>query len=830
MPTPSIESNTSDLQNSNSSVFEHEESSSSIMSKPMIKFVKAADSPEVIKTNKVETARNLSIKYAKMYRNTSKSPKVKEIENLKDLKVKIIRCDNEGGFKNKEMNEFCTKKGIKREFSNARTPQKNGVAERMNRTLIEAARTMLADAKLPRTKKVEENMRVDFLENKLIEKGVGPNWLIDIDTLTNSMNYVPVVVAGTSSTNLSGTKDVASQDVKKDVSSLRYIALPNCRTYNPTTTSKIPVAEQIESLTVEYEFPTVSSPVPTACLDTSPETSSGSRFISKEVLSQKETPSLDNALTLSNRFEDTIGVEANLSNIESSIPASPTPTFRIHKDHPKSQIIGPVDTPGKDGPGKDVELHLYRSMIGSLMYLTASRPDIMFAVCACARHQVTPKDYHPYAVKRIFRYPKGHPMLGLWYPKESPFDLVVYSDSDYGGATKDRKSTIGGCQFLGRRLISWQCKKQTIMATSTTKAEYVAAANDNVADLLTKPFDVGRFQYLVCEGSGTLTEPHHTPFPQEQHSSHHDTSSPSHPTTTTEPIPQPPSETLTETPTLKQYSRRATQIARSKALSTAADELASLLRNDSQGEAFPTVTSLDAGQDRENIIKTSALPHKSTPRVTSLDADEGSMQQQLQELMDLYTGLQRQQTQIAAKIKDQDLEISGLKARIKVLEDKDRGSVEPSGDDAPIKGRSMEIGEEVEVERSSELGSNDTEEMVNVLSSMEAANILTSRVTAVSVSPITRVSTFGVSTVTKDKGKEKVVESEEPKKKKLQEQIDAHVVREIEEEIAREDQRMNKQLARDVEIARIHAEEELKMLIDNEVIANHLQEYEQSEA
>nr|GEU98500.1 hypothetical protein [Tanacetum cinerariifolium] len=101
------------------------------------------------------------------------------------------------------------------------------------------------------------------------------------------------------------------------------------------------------------------------------------------------------------------------------------------------------------------------------------RPDIMFAVCACARHQVTTKECHLHAVKRIFRYLKGHLKLGLWYPKESPFDLVAYSDSDYGGATQDKKSTTGGCQFLGRRLISWQCKKQTIAATSTTEAEYL---------------------------------------------------------------------------------------------------------------------------------------------------------------------------------------------------------------------------------------------------------------------------------------------------------------------------------------------------------------------
>ncbi|GJV26601.1 putative ribonuclease H-like domain-containing protein [Tanacetum coccineum] len=197
----------------------------------------------------------------------------------------------------------------------------------------------------------------------------------------------------------------------------------------------------------------------------------------------------------------------------------------------------------KDEEASDVDVHLYR-------------------------FQVTPKTSHLSAVKRIFRYLKGKPKLGLWYPRESSFDLESYSDSDYAGANLDRKSTTGGCQFLGRRLITWQCKKQTIVATSTTEAEYVAAAsccgqvlwiqnqmldygfnfmntkiyidnesticivknpvyhsktkhiairhhfirdayekkliqvlkihtNDNVADLLTKAFDVSRFQFLV---------------------------------------------------------------------------------------------------------------------------------------------------------------------------------------------------------------------------------------------------------------------------------------------------------------------------------------------
>ncbi|GJW48182.1 putative reverse transcriptase domain-containing protein [Tanacetum coccineum] len=135
----------------------------------------------------------------------------------------------------------------------------------------------------------------------------------------------------------------------------------------------------------------------------------------------------------------------------------------------------------KDEDCIEVDVHEYRSMIGSLMYLTASRPDIMFAICACARFQVTPKASHLHAIKRIFRYLKHQPKLGLWYPRDSPFELEAFSNSDYAGASLDRKSTTGGCQFLGRRLISWliswQCKKQTIMANSTTKAEYVAVAN-----------------------------------------------------------------------------------------------------------------------------------------------------------------------------------------------------------------------------------------------------------------------------------------------------------------------------------------------------------------
>nr|GEX96322.1 hypothetical protein [Tanacetum cinerariifolium] len=210
---------------------------------------------------------------------------------------------------------------------------------------------------------------------------------------------------------------------------------------------------------------------------------------------------------------------------------------------------------------------------------------------------------------------------------------------------------------------------------------------------------------LMGEGSGTLTEPHHTPSPQASQSPHHDLSSSLHPTATTEPIP---TTTPTEIPILRQYSRRATRITQSKALPTAADEPASLSRDD--------------------------------------------------KLTDLCTRLQRQQTEMASKITAQDLEISTLKVRIKLFEDRDQRTAELSGDDASIKGRSLETGEEA--------------------------------------------------------GKEKMVESDTPKKKKIQEQIGVQMAREIEEQMAKEDQRMDEQIARDAEIARIHAEEELQMMID----------------
>nr|GEU78404.1 uncharacterized mitochondrial protein AtMg00810-like [Tanacetum cinerariifolium] len=722
------------------------------------------------------------------------------------------------------------------------------------------------------TKRVEENLHVDFLENKLIEKGAGPNWLFDIDTLTNSMNYVPVVSARTTSTNFSSTKDAASQDVKKDVSSLRYIAFPNwfheahlesstsnaqdaCKAHapgssgnsNPTATSTNLPADQTETLTVETLIPTVEamqeellqfkiqnvwslvdcpegvSPIGTKWVFKNKKDERGIVIRNKARLvaqghTQEEGIDYEEvfapvarieAIRLFLAYASFMGFTVYQMDVKSSflygtINEELCREFEdlMHKKFQMSAMgelnfflglqvlqkkdgiflsqdkyVGDIlkkfrysdvrsaNTPmdkenpwGKDETGKDVDLHLYRSMIGSLMYLTASRPDIMFAVCACARHQVTPKECHLHAVKRIFRYLKGHLKLRIWYPKDSHFDLVAYSDNDYSGATQDRKSTTGGCQFLGRRLISWQCKKQTIKATSTTEAEYVAAASGcgqvlwtqnqlldyglafcdyhNMIAILEKYEHNVDFHPIVDfveasyirvetsdEGTKILTTVDGKPRTISKSSIKRNLK-----LNDEAGISSLPDAELFENLTLMGRAR----IAQSLALPTAADEPASPLGDGSQGEACPTASGLEAKQDRANIIKTSTLTHDSPPRVTSLAADEGSMKQQLNDLTDLCTRL----------------------LRIKMLEDKDGGVAEPSREDATIKGRSLETGEEAGVDKKVPTVSVPTGSgMVPT-----ASTIFT---TASVVTPYVR-----------RKDKEKMVESDTPKKKKLQEQID----------------------------------------------------------
>jgi hypothetical protein len=151
--------------------------------------------------------------------------------------------------------------------------------------------------------------------------------------------------------------------------------------------------------------------------------------------------------------------------------------FQMQNVKPMSTPMGSTTIFDADEDGEPVDQREYRSIIGSFLYLTATRPDIQFSVCLCARFQASPRTSHRQAVKRIFRYLQSAPGLGLRYSSSSTLSLHGFSDADFAGCRVERKSTSCSCQFLGSSLVSWSSCKQSSVAQSTTEAEYVAAAS-----------------------------------------------------------------------------------------------------------------------------------------------------------------------------------------------------------------------------------------------------------------------------------------------------------------------------------------------------------------
>nr|GEX96856.1 hypothetical protein [Tanacetum cinerariifolium] len=301
------------------------------------------------------------------------------------------------------------------------------------------------------------------------------------------------------------------------------------------------------------------------------------------------------------------------------------------------------------------------------------------------------------------------------------------------------------------------------------------------------------------EGSGTPTVSHHTPSSEALSPLHTTHTSPSIPPLTTTSIP---TVTPTETTPIRQYTRRA-RIAQSSALPTVPDEPASPQRDDSQWEACPTDSGFVADQDRATIAKSSTLSHNLAPRVTSPAAIEGSMQQTIPELTALCTSLQRHLSELTDKFQAQEVEINRLKARVKLLEERERIASKSSGDDAPIKGRSMDEGEAA-IERVSD----DTKEMATVLTSMDAATVLASVVVDVptgsgSIPTASIIAEGLVPTGSEEVPTASLVFTT------------ATVVTPVtrrKEQLEREDQRRAEQTARDTKVARIHVEEELRKL------------------
>nr|GFB14335.1 putative ribonuclease H-like domain-containing protein [Tanacetum cinerariifolium] len=282
------------------------------------------------------------------------------------------------------------------------------------------------------------------MENKPTVASSGPAWLFDIDSLTQTMNYHPVLAENQTNSN-AGFQDIEKAGEEGTQTYMLFPVLSDGST-NPQNNNQDALVDGKEhdddiqkDLNEEFE----------ECINNSSNgvnaagslvSAAGLNFTNSTNDCSATGPSnaaMPNLEDLSHNADD-VGAEDDINNMESIISVRPIPTTRIHKDHPTSQIIGDLSS------------------------TTQTR-----SMARAVRDQV----------KRIFRYLKGKPCLGLWYPKGSPFDLVAYSDSDYAGASLDRKSTTGGCQFLGCRLISWQYKKQIVVATSSTEAEYVTAAS-----------------------------------------------------------------------------------------------------------------------------------------------------------------------------------------------------------------------------------------------------------------------------------------------------------------------------------------------------------------
>nr|GEU79368.1 putative ribonuclease H-like domain-containing protein [Tanacetum cinerariifolium] len=476
---------------------------------------------------------------------------ITEIENLVDKKVQVIRCDNKTEFKNIVMNDFCAMKGIKREFSVARTPYQNSVAKRRNRTLIEAARIMLADSKLPTIFWAEALNTACYVQNRALvvkshnknpyelfrgripalsfmrpfgchvtilntldhlskfdgkaDEGAGPEWLFDIDMLTKSMNYVPVIV-GTNSNDFEGTKDSIGADDPKMPDLEAIATYDDSEEEDDFTILESSIHVDVKSAflygrikeevymfqPLGFEDPDHHDKVykvvkalyglhqaPRAWYETLAKYLLGNEFYrgkidqtlfikrqkgdillvlvyvddiifgsTKKKLCTEFERLMKDKFQMSSMGELSFFLGLQVKQKEDGIyishdkyVAEVLRKFNFSDVKPASTPVDMEKTLVKDADADNVDMHLYRSMIDN------------------------------------FRYLKGKPKLGLWYPRDSPFELVAYTDSDYAGASLDRKSTTGGCQILGSKLISWQCKKQTVVATSVTKAEYVAAAS-----------------------------------------------------------------------------------------------------------------------------------------------------------------------------------------------------------------------------------------------------------------------------------------------------------------------------------------------------------------
>ncbi|GJY35380.1 retrovirus-related pol polyprotein from transposon TNT 1-94 [Tanacetum coccineum] len=515
--------------------------------------------------------------WVKFLRSKDETP-IFVINLLKQLQVGLnktvwfVRTDNGTEFVNKNLTDYYEGVGITHEKTVPRTPQQNGVVERRNRTLVEAARTMLIFSKAPLFLWAEAVATACYTQNRSLIHTLHDKTPYElVHDKKPDLSFLRIFGALCYPTN--DSEDLGKLKAKADIGFFVGYAPnrkgyriynkrtrqimetihvtfdeltapvhsssgpdPNLLTPGPISSGLVPNSapaipyvpptnkdlellfqpmfdEYFETPTGDHQMPHV--PVaPTPSIPTSPSVSvsfdhdapSGSHSPSSsahqsssvhhgvatehsfEVNPFAETehkpfvnvfaPNLNSeassseiiTITTPNQSTQRLGIFINQSKYANKILKK----FDLHK----SDL---VDTPmvertklDEDLSGIPVDQTQYRSMIGSLMYLTASRSDLVFAVCMCARYRSKPTKKHLEAVKRVFRYLQGSINMGLWYPKDTAMALTAYADADHAGCQDTRRSTSGSAQFLGDKLVSWSSKKQTSTSISSTEAEYIA--------------------------------------------------------------------------------------------------------------------------------------------------------------------------------------------------------------------------------------------------------------------------------------------------------------------------------------------------------------------
>nr|GEV11948.1 putative ribonuclease H-like domain-containing protein [Tanacetum cinerariifolium] len=335
-------------------------------------------------------------------------PFITRIENLVDHKVKVIKCDNRTEFKNREMNHFCEMKVILRQFNVARTPQQNRIAERRNKTLIEAVRTLLADSKLPITFWAEAVNTTCYVQSRvLVVKPHNKTPYELFHGITPTLSFIrpfgcPVTIFNTidqlgkfdgkadedpKSSNDDGSEPLSDDGKKVDEDQKKE--------------NKCNDQEKEDNVNNTNNVNTISSTVNTAGTN---KVKAFSENISIELQFDPNMPALEDVSTFGFSIDDeNDGVVADMHNLDTTIQK-----FKFIEVKSASTPVETEKPLLNDEDGEEVDVYMYRSMIGSLMYLTSSRPDIMFAVCAYARYQVNLKVSHLYVVKKIFREAQLH--------------------------------------------------------------------------------------------------------------------------------------------------------------------------------------------------------------------------------------------------------------------------------------------------------------------------------------------------------------------------------------------------------------------------------------